>query len=98
MLDNFIRKERIDIDYQNEYGNYERLSFATLACQNDTECIGVFEAACDRDGPFTLVKKGFYTPPRGYHCIYNKKESQGRYAGCTYVITESNSTGIKQNK
>ena len=47
------------MDYANlyEYENYERLSYATMACQNDTECMGVFEEACDQDGPFSLVKK-----------------------------------------
>ena len=38
-LDNFIRKEKIGVDYDNVYGYYERLAFATIACENDTECI-----------------------------------------------------------
>ena len=85
-LDNFIRKEHIEIDYLNLYGNFEQLSVAILSCQNDTECIGVFEEGCHQEGPFSLLKTGYLTTHDGWNCIYSKKDSQGRYEGNANLV------------
>ena len=58
---------------QNTYGQYTHLNLAKTECTNDSQCIGVYEASCDKNGPFMLFKKGFVTSIYGKHCIYKKK-------------------------
>ena len=70
---NFVMKEHVQIDSSNIYRQYDRLNFAELACENDSKCIGIFDASCDEKGPFLLFQKGYMTSYRAPNCIYKKK-------------------------
>ena len=78
LSDEFSKKANSICFTTNQYGSYELLNFAELACENDAECIGIYDDHCDRKGPFQLCKYGIfeqdsYTPS----CIYQKKEYNG---------------------
>ena len=62
------------MDKSNTFNQYEQLSDAKVACSNDSNCIGIYEASCDKNGPFTLLKNGFVTSEFGTNCIYKKKQ------------------------
>ena len=56
----------------NLYDQHEHLNEAKIACVNDSQCIGIYEDSCDKDGPFMLLKSGFLTSVSGTNCIYKK--------------------------
>ena len=56
-----------------KYGHFERLNFAKIACENDSQCIGIYDRHCKGQGPFALVKRGFMTSISGSNCIHKKK-------------------------
>ena len=72
--DEFVLKERILIDASNIFDQHKHLSVAKVACSNDSKCIGVYEASCDDNGPFMLIKNGFLTSVFGTNCIYKKRQ------------------------
>ena len=67
-------KTNIKVDISNTYNRYDTLSVAKMACTNETECIGIYEAFCDKDGPFELLKNNFVTSIFGRNCIYKKTD------------------------
>ena len=76
-LDNFIVKDNIQVDGSNTYGYHEKLNFAEIACEKDSQCIGIFDESCDKNGPFSLLKNGFMTPISTSNCLYKKKHYEG---------------------
>ena len=77
-LDNYITQVNIKVDESNKYGQFEKKIFAEIACDIDTECIGIYDASCDQEGPFMLVKKGFMISNWSPDCINKKKTYHGR--------------------
>ena len=59
---------------QNTYGEYTNLNLAKAECKKDSQCIGIYEASCHKNGPFTLIKHGFVTSVFGTNCLYKKKQ------------------------
>ena len=62
----------IEVDTSNTYGEYNSLNVAKMACLNDTQCMGVYEASCNKNGPFALFKNNFVTKLYGVNCIYKR--------------------------
>ena len=56
----------------NLYDQHKHLNEAMIACENDSQCIGIYDDSCDKDGPFLLLKSGFVTSVSGTNCIYKK--------------------------
>ena len=77
-LDPFVLEQRIIIDNSNTYEQHKQLAFAKMACENDTECIGVYDEFCDEDGPFLKVKRGFMTSSYSPNCLFKKKQYEGK--------------------
>ena len=73
----------------NKYNNYHYLSFAEFACEKDTNCIGIIDDNCDRDGPFQLCKNGYIKLDSDTisNCIYQKKNYQKKnYSGKLFDV------------
>ena len=62
----------MQIHMSNLYDQHKHLNEAKIACENDSQCIGIYEDSCDKDGPFLLLKSGFLTSVSGTNCIYKK--------------------------
>ena len=75
--DDFVLTENSQIDVANTYNGHDDLSTAKTACLNDKHCIGIYNALCDKNGPFMLVKYSFMTSVYGKSCFY-KKTRYGR--------------------
>ena len=56
--------------YQNDYGRYDTLDEAKLACSNDSECSGIYDVFCNGP-PFVLC-------PMKEDLKYSK-------SSCTYI-------------
>ena len=56
--------------YQNDYGRYDTLDEAKLACSNDSECSGIYDVFCNGP-PFVLCPK--------------KEEFKHSKSSCTYI-------------
>ena len=67
------------MDMANTYNGHDDLSTAKSACLNDKHCIGIYDASCDKNGPFMLLKHSFMTSAYGKSCIY-KKTRYGKYS------------------
>ena len=74
------------MDESNTYGYHEELSFAKIACENDSRCIAIYDTSCDQDGPFVLVTRGFMTSISGPNCIYKKKNYDVTDSRCLDVV------------
>ena len=48
-----------------------------MACTNDTDCVGIYDEGCDKDGPFLRIRKGFMSSKYGPNCVYKKKSYDG---------------------
>ena len=72
-LDNFVSKGGILVDEPNMYRAHEDITVAQFVCENDSQCIGIYDAGCDQEGPFSLVKKGLVTSASAADCIFKKK-------------------------
>ena len=70
----FVLKEHIRIDESNIFDEHTQLSVAKVACSNDQKCIGIYEASCDKNGPFMLLRNSFVTSVFGTSCIYKKRQ------------------------
>ena len=70
----FVLKKHILIDASNIFDQHEYLSFAKVACSNDSKCIGIYEPSCDKNGPFMLLKDSFVASVFSRNCIYRKKQ------------------------
>ena len=73
LSDSLILQENTMVDTSNTFGRYEQVNFGEMACESDARCIGVYDASCDKRGPFLLLQKGFMTSSRATNCIYKKK-------------------------
>ena len=71
-------KENVQVDLSNTYFQYDDLEVAKRACKKDSQCIGVFLAICNMNGPYMLLKRGFVISVSGVNCLYKKKRD-GRY-------------------
>ena len=58
----------------NTYDEHDHLNDAKRVCANESQCIGIFEGGCNKNGPFKLTKRGFMTSVSGANCIYKKKK------------------------
>ena len=76
-VDNFILQSNVEVDDSNSYGHHQNLSGAEITCENDSQCIGIYDPSCNRNGPFTLVKNGYMTSYSSQNCIYKKKRYNG---------------------
>ena len=54
--------------------------FAKIACDNAEQCIGIYDASCDGEGPFLLITSGFMTSLSSPNCMYKKKTYHGKEA------------------
>ena len=63
----------IRIDISNTFEQHDNFSDAKIACANDSNCIAIYEAFCDKNGPFMLLKNSFVVSVYGTDCIYKKK-------------------------
>ena len=72
----FILIEGIIIDMPETFDQHENLSVAKVACASDSNCIGIFEPSCDKNGSYSLLENGFVTSKYGTNCMY-KKEKYG---------------------
>ena len=77
-IDNFDVHVNIKVDATDLYDQYYRLIFAKIACGNDKQCIGIYDASCDQQGPFLLLKRGFITVYSSLNCIHKKKTYDGK--------------------
>ena len=64
-------------DQSIQYKHYEKLDLAEIECRNDTECVGIYDEYCDKDGPFLQIKGGFRSGSLYHHCVYKKKRNEG---------------------
>ena len=76
--DDFVLMENSQIDIANTYNGHDDLSSAKTACLDDKHCIGIYDASCNKSGPFMLMKFSFMTSVYGKSCFY-KKTRNGRY-------------------
>ena len=56
----------------NTYDEHDNLNDAKRVCANESQCIGIFEGGCNKNGPFKLTKRGFMTSVSAANCIYKK--------------------------
>ena len=79
LLDNFVTKHNSICENSNKYNRHEVLSFAELACEKDTSCMGIIDDNCDKIGSFYLCKTGFVTLDDSNErtCVYQKKKTIG---------------------
>ena len=77
-IDNFDVHVNIKVDATDLYDQYDRLIFAKIACGNDKQCIGIYDASCDQEGPFLLLTRGFITLYSSPNCIHKKKKYDGK--------------------
>ena len=52
--------------------------FAEIGCDNAEQCIGIYDASCDGEGPFLLITSGFMTNLSSPNCMYKKKTYHGK--------------------
>ena len=71
--DNFHLHANIKIDESKTYDQHERLIYAESACDNAEQCIGIYDASCDGEGPFLLLPRGYVTSVSSANCMYKKK-------------------------
>ena len=71
-LDEFEAKKNSTCAY--EYHNFNFLGSAEIACNEDPQCIGIYDKQGEGNGPFQLCKYGFFTPELQVSaCVYRKK-------------------------
>ena len=71
-------KVNVQVDKSNKYGHHDSLNFAEIACENDSHCIGIYDASGEHKGPFELVARGFMTSrSQTYSSIHAKKRYDG---------------------
>ena len=66
------------MDKTKEYKSYQRLDFAETECRNNTECIGIYDENCDKDGPFLQITDGYMDSGFGPNCVYKKRSYRGK--------------------
>ena len=80
IADDFKLKEYSACARSNIYDNFNHLSLAKNACNQDPQCIGVYDRKGDNTGPFQLCRHGFITPDVTVSsCIYKKRSYIGWY-------------------
>ena len=77
--DDFVLTENSQIDLANTYNGHDELITAKTSCLIDKHCIGIYDASCDKNGPFMLLKYSFMTSVYGKSCIY-RKTRYGRHS------------------
>ena len=89
-LSSFYADDFVKVDWkrcqESMYNSYSNLVTAKVACFGDSQCLGVYDTACDKNGPFHLCPIANLTEYSLNSCIYRKKE----YSGADYYISSSN--------
>ena len=74
-LEDFLPVVRGECSEENRFGSYNILTLAEIGCSSDVTCIGILDEGCDKVGPYTLCKDGYFSPSTS--CIYQKKAYTG---------------------
>ena len=62
----------------DEYGNFDTLTKAQEACDDDNNCQGVYDYECDPARPFHLCPKGSATKlAESNSCVWEKNNGEG---------------------
>ena len=78
-LDYFTLKKNSSCSESNIYLRFIQVNDAGMACNSDSECIGIYDESCDQKGSYRLCKKGFQTLFKDPSCVYKKDKYFGKY-------------------
>ena len=77
-LDSFVVNSNTLVEPSYLYSTHENKNVAEFVCENDSQCIGIYDPGCDQKGPFKLVKNGLMISSVATDCMFKKKRYNGR--------------------